>query len=85
MEKIPGTSPSRLNQAFRKGRALDNAVATQLLALRDELESLCREAAPLALDLSNSQVVHDLLTARREGRLRIAVSLAVSGDENSKQ
>ena len=73
LDKISGASQSRVAQAFR-GRAFDNATASQLLALRDEVEAMCKDAEPLALNLANAQTVHDLLTARRTGRLQIAVT-----------
>ena len=73
LEQIPGTSQSRMAQAFR-GRAFENSTATQLIALRDEIEALVQAAAPIPLDLSNAQTVHDLLKARRAGELQILVT-----------
>jgi hypothetical protein len=74
LDKISGASQSRLNQALNKGRSFDNSTAEQLLALRTEIEALVQAVAPIPLDLSNAQTVHDLLKARRAGELQISVT-----------
>jgi hypothetical protein len=71
---IPGTSQTRLSQAF-KGKTLDNATGIAINRVLDECIALAEAASPLSLRFDNPQHVKTLLDARRDETLSIRVVL----------
>ena len=71
MNGIRNASKSKLFEAFRGVKSLQNETAIQLWALWKEIEELCQAINPLALDLSDGSRVHDWLIARRKDTLNI--------------
>jgi hypothetical protein len=70
---IEGASAGRLFQAFRGEKELQSHTSILLWQLFREIDSLVKTAAPLRLDLSNPELVHQWLTERRNGTLQVTV------------
>jgi len=70
---LAGIPASRLSQAFRGIRALDNAQGSVLERLIDSLEELANRAAPLPLSFKNPAAIKEVLKKVDDGYLRIAV------------
>jgi len=68
-ENIPRASKSKLFEAFRGVKALQNETAVLLWALFREIDTMCLEFEPFALDLKDGERVHGWLLARRNGEL----------------
>jgi hypothetical protein len=78
---IRGASKTVLNESFRGVRALKNDVAEKLWALWSEIEAMCQEFAPFALDLTDGERVHEWLKARRAGSVYSVVVPDVKAEQ----
>jgi hypothetical protein len=81
---IDGASAARLFQSFRDERPLSNETAILLWQLFREIDSLVKTTAPLRLDLSNPELVHQWLTERRNGTLQVTVEHGAETDLETK-
>jgi hypothetical protein len=72
-ENISKSSKSKLFEAFRGVKALENQTAVRLWELWLEIDALCQRFQPFVLDLSDGERVHDWLVARRSGTIYSAV------------
>jgi hypothetical protein len=86
LDGIRGASKSKLFEAFRGIKSLQNETAVELWGLWTEIEQLCRDAEPLALDLSDGRKIHEWLQSRRAERLYlIVVNCLKEGDAPDQQ
>jgi hypothetical protein len=75
-EGIARASKTRLFEAFRDTRPLDNELAQQLWALWQEIDEMAKSFEPFRLDLSLGSKVHEWLGSRRRSEV---YSVVVSG------
>jgi hypothetical protein len=66
-------STTKLNEAFRDVAPLNADTSEKLLALVEEIETLCQRAQPLRLDLSDGAAVYSWLTQFRQERMFVMV------------
>jgi len=76
MNGIRNASKSKLFEAFRGVKALQNETAIQLWALWQEVEELCQRSAPLILDLSDGEQVYNWLVIQRKMKQTIKYDAA---------
>jgi hypothetical protein len=72
-ENIGKASKSKLFEAFRGVKSLENQTAVRLWELWLEIDALCQRFQPFVLDLSDGARVHDWLVARRSGTIYSAI------------
>jgi len=84
LNNIEGASAARLFQSFRGEKELPNHTSILLWQLFREIDSLVKTAAPLRLDLSNPELVHQWLTERRNGTLQVTVEHGAETDLETK-
>ncbi len=73
LENIRFASTTKLNEAFRDLAPIRGDVALQLWELWKEIDTLCRRAEPLKLDLSDGAEVYQWLQSYRRDELYIYI------------
>ena len=73
LENISKASKSKLFEAFRGVKSLENQTAVRLWNLWLEIEALCQRAEPFQLDLSDGAKVHEWLMSQRAEELYLVV------------
>lgn len=70
---LAGVSGSRLSQAFRGIRSLDNDQTIIIADTLRDLEELATATAPIPISFTNPKTIRDVLEQKKNGNLSISV------------
>lgn len=78
LAQLSGVPGSRISQAFRNIRDLDNVHVVEIDKILRDLEELATAVAPIPVSFTSPKVVRAILEERRNGNLWIDVRVAES-------